>query len=80
MDALDKAIAHFGKPHRPANLAKALDVDPMTVRQWRKRGVPAERVLEIVIAVKGEVTAYELRPDIYPDPEWVPPELRAAAA
>ena len=40
---------------------------------WLRRGyVPAREVLPIVRAVAGGVTPYELRPDIYPDPDWMP--------
>lgn len=51
-------------------LAKALKLPgknpSMTVSNWKERGVPAERVLDIERATKGFVTRYELRPDLYP--------------
>jgi len=75
MDALDRAIKWFGTPPRDAHLADALEVGTMAVSQWRRRGVPAERVLPIVRAVQGAIKPFELRPDIYPDPNWLPPGL-----
>ncbi len=47
-----------------AALAQALEVEPMTVSGWKKRGVPAERVLDVE-RVSG-VSRHEIRPDIYP--------------
>ncbi|OGS99799.1 MAG: hypothetical protein A3K04_02320 [Gallionellales bacterium RBG_16_56_9] len=37
---------------------------------------PAEYVIPMVLAVNGAVTPHELRQDIYPDPDWMPVELR----
>lgn len=37
---------------------------------------PGEYVIPIVIAVNGEVTPHELRPDLYPDAGWMPEEVR----
>ena len=65
-DALDKAIACFESQRVMAAL---LDVEPMTVTQWKKRGVPAERCLEIERATGGVVKCHELRPDVFPAPE-----------
>ena len=48
-----------------AELARRLEVQPMLVSNWKKRGViPAERVLSIE-EVTG-VSRHDLRPDIYP--------------
>jgi len=38
--------------------------------QWKK--VPAEQVLKIFHGSSGAVTPHEMRPDIYPDPQWMP--------
>lgn len=38
--------------------------------------IPPDRVLSIVRALKGILTPYQIRPDIYPDPAWLPPDLR----
>lgn len=46
------------------------------VWEWLRRGYPpAEQVLPIVRALHGAITPHELRPDIYPDPEWMPGDL-----
>ena len=48
-------------------LARKLDVSPQSVQKMCATGrVPAERVLEIERATDGEVTRFELRPDLYP--------------
>ena len=47
-------------------LAKRIGTRPNVIVHWRKRGIPAERVLSIEKATEAEVTRYELRPDIYP--------------
>ena len=52
-------------------LARACGVTQGHVWYWLRKGkqVPAEHVLDIERATSGEVTRYELRPDIYPPPE-----------
>lgn len=47
-------------------LAIDLGVSEQAISKWKKRGVPAERVLEIERVTGGAVTRYELRPDLYP--------------
>lgn len=69
MDALTRAINHAGTARA---LADRLGLKPMAITQWKKRGVPAERVLDIVRATQGQVRPYDLRPDVYPDPDWMP--------
>lgn len=71
MDAYTKAIKTAGGITR---LAEAIGISPQHLCNWRSRGIPAERVLPIVRATGGAVTPYELRPDIYPDPAWLPPD------
>jgi len=49
-------------------LATALGIRQGHVSQWLRRGkVPADRVLAIEAAIGGEVTRYELRPDVFGD-------------
>lgn len=73
-----------------ARLAASVGVTSQHVVNWRARGVPADRVLGIVRATGGAVRPFDLRPDIYPDPDWMPvldpppspsgsPETEAAA-
>lgn len=69
---LERAIDIVGSQ---AALAKALGVKPQHIWNWinRDKKVPAEQVLLIEAATRGEVKRHELRPDIYP------PTERAAA-
>lgn len=70
--ALDRAIRAVGCGR---DLAKTLGVSPMAVSQWKKRGVPVERVHAVVRASNGAVQAHELRPDL---PDLFPPPAAAA--
>jgi len=69
MDGLSRVIDIVGSGTK---LASLLDVNPMTITQWKRRGVPAERVLDLVKASGCIVKPYEIRPDIYPDERWLP--------
>lgn len=59
---LDKAVAHF---KTKTGLAKALDVEPMTVTHWYRRGLPVARAKQISIATNGAVTIRELLPELF---------------
>jgi DNA-binding transcriptional regulator YdaS (Cro superfamily) len=48
-------------------LAGRLGVSQSAISQWLRDGVPADRVKQIVAASNGEVSAHDLRPDLYPD-------------
>ncbi len=69
MDALNKAIKKFGGVKK---LAKELDVTHQAILKWKRRGVPAKRVLRLVQLMDGEISPHDLRDDIYPDPTWNP--------
>ena len=57
-----------------SSLARQLGVSRQAISQMLDSGmIPAERVLPICRALDNQVTPYELRPDIYPDPHWRPP-------
>ncbi|MFC2974726.1 transcriptional regulator [Azotobacter bryophylli] len=73
--ALERAIRVAGGGRA---LARKLGVSPMAVSQWKKRGVPAERVPAVVRATDGAVQAHELRPDL-PELFPVPADSIAAA-
>jgi len=62
MSAVDKAIAIVGTQQALADL---VGVSSMAVSKWRRHRVPAERCRAIERATNGEVTAHDLRPDIF---------------
>ena len=67
MDGLTKAINHMGGQLALATALNIKGKNPrMTVQQWKERGVPSGRVLDIERVTAGAVTRYELRPDLYP--------------
>lgn len=72
---IEAAISAVGGP---TALARRLGTTVQSVVNWRARGVPPEHVIPIVRAAGGAVRPYDLRPDIYPDPNWMPPEDDAA--
>jgi len=47
-----------------AKFAKKLGVSPMTVAQWKKRGVPAERAIQIE-ELDSRIPRYLTRPDLF---------------
>jgi DNA-binding transcriptional regulator YdaS (Cro superfamily) len=57
---LTEAVALIGGP---AAVGKELGITSQAVSQWRI--APAERCLEIERLTGGEVTRYDLRPDIF---------------
>lgn len=64
IEALRKAVELAGGQ---VALAKAIGVKQQHVWNWLNRDLktPAERVVAIEHAVAGEVTRYELRPDVF---------------
>lgn len=64
MTPLDKAIEQAGGL---SVLAGRIGASPQAVLNWRKRGIPAERVLDIEKATDGHVSRHELRGDLYPE-------------
>ena len=53
-----------------AAVGRSLEITTSAVHQWRK--VPAEHCLTLEVATQGQVTRYEMRPDIFgpaPDSE-----------
>jgi DNA-binding transcriptional regulator YdaS (Cro superfamily) len=56
-----------------AALARLVGVKTQAVHQWLRGGtINPLNVLPIVRATGGAVRPYDLRPDIYPDPGWMP--------
>ncbi|RLA58801.1 MAG: Cro/Cl family transcriptional regulator [Epsilonproteobacteria bacterium] len=64
MNVLDKVVSIVGSQ---AKLAEKLEVGPMAVSHWRARQVPAGYCQSIERITNGEVTARDLRPDIFGD-------------
>lgn len=78
MDGLNKAIALAGSPSK---LATLLGISKQRVSNWRAAGVvPADSVLAVVRVLDGQVTPFELREDLYPDPAWLPPDVAQASS
>ncbi len=49
-------------------IAKALGISSAAVHKWGQLGrIPAERVIQLERLAEGQVTRYEMRPDLYPD-------------
>jgi len=64
--AFDRVIDIVGSQ---TELALRLGVKQPSVNNWKiRRRVPAERVLEIEKLVGGQVTRYEMRPDVFGNP------------
>ncbi|MEC5517497.1 YdaS family helix-turn-helix protein [Enterobacter hormaechei] len=63
MTGIELAIFRSGSA---STLGALIGVSKMAVSLWRRKGIPAERVLPIYV-VTG-VTPHELRPDLYPNP------------
>jgi DNA-binding transcriptional regulator YdaS (Cro superfamily) len=62
VNALDRAIHHLGTANE---LARRLGLFPQHVNNWKTRGVPAARCIDIELATDGVVTRYDLRPDVF---------------
>ncbi|OAE43149.1 Rha family transcriptional regulator [Enterobacter cloacae] len=63
MTGIELAIFRSGSA---SALGTLIGVSKMAVSLWRRKGIPAERVL-LIYGVTG-VTPHELRPDLYPNP------------
>lgn len=60
--ALARAIEHG---QGLSALARRIGVSRQAINNWRERGVPAERAVDIERALDGHVSRRELRPDIF---------------
>ena len=76
MSALQDAIDTAGGL---TALAKAIGVTPQVVVHWRNRGLPVDRVRDVVLATDGKVTAHDLMPSMFPAGFEFPTEQRRAA-
>lgn len=68
-DIKSAAEAAIQKLKGPSRVAKKLGILPWAVSKWTKRKIPAERVRDILDHFPGEITAHELRPDLYQPPD-----------
>lgn len=76
-NAIQKAVRLAGGQTALADLI-GRPVRQGHVWKWLRNGyVPAEQVLAVVRALDGRMTPHEIRPDIYPDPDWMPKDLDA---
>lgn len=73
MSALERAIELAGGPSALADRIGG-SVKAQHIINWRNRGVPVDRVKEIVRAVDGKVTAHDLMPTLFPKGFEFPPE------
>ncbi len=62
----------------PAIIGRKLGVRTQAVSQWRSK-IPAERVLPLCVAFDNRITPFQVRPDLYPDPSWLP-ELKSGVS
>lgn len=72
--AINAAVEIYGSQKE---LAIYLGVVPMAITQWKQRGVPPERCIDIETATDGKVTRYDLRPDIFGPAPSVPRKKHA---
>lgn len=63
-DALRQAAVLVGGN---GELARLVGVTPQAVSQWKK--APPNRAIAIEKAVHGEITRYQLRPDVFGEPQ-----------
>lgn len=77
MKSIDELSRFFGSQ---SALARACGgrVVQQHVYNWRhgKNRLPAEHVLAVSRASGGHFRPYDLRPDLYPDPHWMPNQTR----
>lgn len=77
MTPIARAIALAGGQ---AALARRLSISTQAVHLWlRKNQVPAERCRQIEASTNGQITRYELRPDVFGEPPGEPVRRAQAA-
>lgn len=70
-------LVDYIKDHGRNALAEAVESVPAYLSQIAHghRKASPKLALAIERATGGAVSRHELRPDIYPDPEWLPPDI-----
>ena len=61
MNPVDKSISSVGGL---SELSSILGVAPQVVTNWRVRGVPVERCIDLEKATDGAVRCEDIRPDL----------------
>ena len=69
LQAAEKLTAHTGRRYTRH-----------AVRKWYQCRIPHDAVIAITQLLEGTMSPYELRPDLYPDPEWMPPGVPEQAS
>lgn len=49
-----------------ADIARHFNITPAAVNQWRKNGIPAERIIGLERLVKQQISRHEMNPKLYP--------------
>lgn len=62
MSNIQLAINYFGSQ---VALARALNLNPMAVTQWKRRGLPPKRAKEISDLTGGAIKTADLLPDFF---------------
>ena len=76
-EELQRAIVLAGSQ---AELADMLDVVPMAVTNWKRRGVPWAQAIAMEEALRRRVKREKLRPDVFAKTAARPRKLRRKAA
>lgn len=63
-----------------SDFADAVDESLQTINNWEKRGIPKGKVLKVVRSFPGKVSPYQIDAEMYPDPDWLPPDLNTPKA
>lgn len=68
-DYANSAIAFAGGPAALARHIRAQGhtITTQAISQWRKKGVPSNRVIMVEKAAKGLVSRHEMNPDVFGD-------------
>ena len=62
MGRMEKVIKYFGSQKQLANL---LGVTQMAISQWKKRGIPIKRCVQIEQLSKGAIKREEIWSDVF---------------
>jgi DNA-binding transcriptional regulator YdaS (Cro superfamily) len=60
MTGFELLLSHF---RTQAAIAKALGLERMTISNWKKRGIPLQRAVDIERVTKGKLKAKKIVPE-----------------